>query len=169
VIHVTPEEARSLRQGLLIAAAYLREEESELERLLIPFTKDDNLSQLADAFVYVGLVAVDTTAYSKGVSFEQALRDTKPLGEVTLLVDLPGGPWDEVLRLASKAKHGNSVGQEPIAMDVPSAINVTFRLAISALAELAQVPRFANMTAAELADMFSQGIAAGHGVDTTPH
>lgn len=164
---MTPEQARSLRHGLLIVAAYLRGNEAEVARILAPFATDDNLSAVADAFIYVGLTAVDTAAHSSRRPFHQVLHGITPIDDVTLLAGLPVGPWDEALRLADMAKHAGVTDQEPVALDVPSAVNVTFRLAVSALTDLAKVPRFSSMTPAELADMFVQGIESGYGLDAS--
>jgi hypothetical protein len=167
---MTPEQARSLRHGLLIAGAYLRADEAEMERLLAPFVEKDNLPAVADAFIYAGLVAIDTAAYSRRLPFQRVLRDLRPLDDVTLLADLPVGPWDDALRLAGIAKRGGmadqDADQEPVALDVPSAINVTFRFAISALTDLTREPRFSSMTPAELTAMLAQGVEAGYGVDS---
>ena len=160
---MTPEEAGLLHEGLLIAAAHLRGDNSEEERLLQLFLSVERFSRLADAFVYVALVAADTRATSMGIPFPQVLRSITPRTDVILLAGLPVGPWDEALLLASAVKRsGDEARRIPLSMDVPSAINVTFRLAVSALTELTMTPRFERMTPESLADMFAMGIEQGH-------
>ncbi|HZB30424.1 MAG TPA: hypothetical protein VE465_09690 [Streptosporangiaceae bacterium] len=159
---MTPEQARSLRYGLVIAAAYLRDDTAEVERLLTPFVQGDDLSAAADAFVYVSLVAIDTAVQSRHLPFQQVLDDIKALDGVTLLAGLPVGQWSEAVRLVSAAKQGTA-DREEVSLDVPGAVNVTFRLAVSALTELTKLPMFSTMTPAELADMFAQGIDAIYG------
>jgi hypothetical protein len=46
-------------------------------------------------------------------------------------------------------------------MDIVSAINVTFRLAISALTDLANAPQFAHMTPLTVSEMLNAAIE-GH-------
>ena len=50
----------------------------------------------------------------------------------------------------------------PLSMDIPSAINVMFRLAISALTDLTQTPQFAQMSPLAATEMFVTVIEQTH-------
>jgi hypothetical protein len=160
---MTPDEADLLHDGLLISAAHLRNDGVEEERLLKRFLSDDKFPRLADAFIYVALLAADLYGTSMSIPFQQVLQSITPRSDVILLAGLPVGSWDEVIRLASAVKRsGDEARRTPLSMDVPSAINIAFRLAISALTDLTNVPQFAQMAPEALADMFAKGIEEGH-------
>lgn len=155
-IRMTPEQQALLRHGLLIAAAYLRDDSVEQERLIGSFLTEGRFSRLADAFTCVAVLATDTIAAVQGRSFYEVLQSVSEHTEVFLLPGLPVGPWDEALLLASAVKWGgdDEARRTPLTMDIPSAINVMFRLAISVLTDLANVPQFTHMTPLAVSEIF---------------
>ena len=160
---MTPEEADLLHAGLLVASAHLRDDSAEEERLLQRFLGKDKLPRLADAFVYVALLATEVRATGMNIPFQQALQSITPREDLTLLAGLPVGSWDEAVKLASAVKRsGDEARRTPLSMDVPSAINITFRLAVSALTDLTTIPQFERMTPESLADQLAKGIEEGH-------
>ena len=155
-IRFTPEMRELLHQGLLIAAAYLRRDSAEQDRLIIPFLSEGRFSRLADAFTYVSLLAADVAASFQGRSFHEVLHSIDKRADVSLLAGLPTGPWNEALLLATAVKYGGDeeARRTPLTMDIPSAINVMFQLAISALTDLARTPKFTHMTPLDVSQMF---------------
>jgi hypothetical protein len=149
-----PEQKVLLHDGLLIVAAYLRDDNAELAGLLVPFMTDERVSRLVKAFTYVAVFATDMIAAGQGRPFQEVLQSIDEHTEVFLVPGLPVGPWAGVLRLASVVKRDEDEARRmPPTMDIPSAINVMFRLAVSALTDLTNVPQFAHMTSLALAEM----------------
>ena len=145
---MTAEEAELLHDGLLVASAHLRGDSAEEERVLQPFLRDDRFPRLVEAFIYVALFATELRTTATSIPFQQALQSITPRTDLTLLAGLPMGSWDEAIRLASAVKRsGDEARRTPLSMDVPSAINVTFRLAASALSDLTVVPEVRAHTA----------------------
>ena len=160
---MTPEEAELLHDGLVIISAHQRNDDAEVERLLQKFLQADRFLRLAYAFVYVVIVAAETRATGMGIPFQEALQSIEPRDDVVILDGLPVGPWDEALLLVSAVKRsGEEARNTRLSMDVPSAINITFRLAVSSLIDLTKVPQFASMSPESLADMLAKGLDEGH-------
>ncbi|WP_157996119.1 hypothetical protein [Thermomonospora amylolytica] len=160
---MTPEEAECLEKGLRISLAELRGQQSKKEQLLEPFLSDNEMPRLVEAFVYVALTAVEGISRAKGIPFQEALRSVEELTGVSLFPELPVGPWNEIIDLASAVKRSHEEARAmPLSMDVPSAINAAFRLAISSLTDLSKTPHFGHMSPAELAGMFIKGIEDGY-------
>jgi tetratricopeptide (TPR) repeat protein len=163
-IRMPPEQKELMHTGLLITEAYLSNDSEEQARLIGSFLPEPRrFSRLADAFTYVAIFATEVIAAVQEKSFYEALYSISENTEVLLLPDLPVGPWDEVLLLADAVKVGGDyeARRVPLTMDVVGAINVTFRLAVSALTDLAKVPQFAHMTPLTMSEMLIDAVERG--------
>jgi tetratricopeptide (TPR) repeat protein len=157
-----------MHHGLLIAVAYLRQNDAEKNRLIKPFLKKGRFGRLADAFTYVAILATEIIATGRGKPFQRVLRTINERTDVSLIPEVPTGPWQDALLLASTVKRSEEEARGlPLTMDVPSAINVMFRLAISAITDMTKVPEFAHMTPLAVAEMLTNltekaSLARGH-------
>jgi hypothetical protein len=156
---MTRDEARLLRRGLDLSKTYLRAGQDDAVNELDQYANDEDFPALVQSFVYVGLSAAELAAGAKGVPLDRVMPDIEPRSDVTLLPCLPVGPWSAIIELASAVKQSND-GARRLAhgMDVPSAVNVSFRFAISSLSYLVHVPAFAGRTEADMVDVMREGL-----------
>lgn len=160
---MTPEEAERFEEGLRITAARLRGNAAEEQRLLEAAVERDEMPRLVEGFVYVALTASEMIAQAKAVPLQEILRGLSPRPEVILIPEVTVGSWDDVIDLASAVKRSHvEARQLAHSMDVPGAVNVSFQLAISALTAMSRVPQFRHMSPAQIAEMFIEGVEAGH-------
>jgi hypothetical protein len=152
------------RTGLLISATYLEGNPQAFDRLLNSYGNSD-FARLPEHFVIAGILAVEVLSMGgKRMSYDQALRAVTPCDAVTLFDEFPVGPWSEVLALAAAYRNGGDPAARavPLTMDVPSAVNASFRFAISALVALTEVPDFPSRLPAETAHLLIEGLDVGY-------
>ncbi len=132
---MTPEESRLLRSGASLLAAHLRHDDTWQEALLGQF--DDEPSRLADAFTYVTITAATIDATISGRNLSGVLDG---LDEVDLALVPSSGPlrWADAVDLAIGVSGGNKklIDEAAAQLDVPTAINSAYSLALSVLSDL---------------------------------
>lgn len=161
---MTPDQAASVRDGLVIATAYLRGEGNRLEKVLEPHLSDDRFPRLVESFVLAGVLALDVVGRGgERMTFDRGLEELAPREDVVLLPGLPVGPWPEITALARAYEGGGDAAARkvPLTMDLPDAINAAFRFLVSALVAVGGVPEFAHVGPADAADLFIGGIDDG--------
>ena len=130
---MTPEEAQLTQRGAAILAAYLREDTDGLSALLI----DPTLSEAGDSLIMAAIVAGESLRLSKRCdlaaafdSVPQVLHKITGVGEVD---------WSAAVVLAKAVKTGDKAGiaEGQAGLDVPTAVNSAFSLALSTTNELA--------------------------------
>ena len=152
---MTPEESRLLRVGASVVAAGLRGDRIGQAELLGGFR--DEPARLAEAFAYVAVAAATIDATVSGRNLSQVLDDLS--GVEAGLVS--GSPirWADAVDLAIGISRGNQVliAEASAHMDVPTAINSTYSLALGVLADL---ERRTDRPSADWADALTEGSTA---------
>ncbi len=154
---MTPEQGRLAQQGVAIVAAQIRGDDPGRDKLIEQFVGERGFPKLAEAFTYAAIVAVDIAADGKGISFQAALDMVDARRGVQLV---PGAtvPWGKALRLISAAKTDDRAAATiGYTMDVHSAVNATFQLAVSAFLALEEPPTLGGRTAEEWASTVVTG------------
>lgn len=152
------------RTGLEICAAYLEGDFRTVKRLLAEYP-DEELARLVERFVVAGIVTVEVLSMDgQRMPYDQALRSVIPHEETELLPGITVGPWDEVLALATAFRQGGDAAarQVPLTMDVPAAVNASFRFVISALLTLTGAPHFPFDSPGETARILIEGLDVGY-------
>lgn len=161
---MTPDQAARVRDGLEIAVAYLRGDGDGLDTALEPHLSEDGFPRMVECFVQAGVLAVDVVAKGgERMPVGAAFDEVAPREEVVLLDGLPVGPWAEITALARAYAEGGDAAarQVPMTMDLPGAINASFRFCVSALVAVTGVPEFAHLGPADVAELFIGGIDDG--------
>jgi hypothetical protein len=156
---MTPEEGRLAQQGVAIVAAHLGGDDPGRDKLIEAFVAERGFPKMAEAFSYAAIVAVDIAANGKGITFQAALDSVDARRDVHLV---PGAavPWGKALRLVAAVKAGDPAAATiGYTMDVHSAVNATFQLAVSAFLTVAGTPALGGGTAGEWASVVATGRA----------
>lgn len=160
------DEAVLLRRGLELARTYLDEGHEAALQDADQYANDTDLPKLVQSFVYVGLSSVELVATVEGVSVSDVIRRVQPRSDVTLLTDLPVGPWSKIIELADAVNRSNDEARRlNHGMDVPRAVNASFRFAISALSYVVSRPSFAGRSEVEIIDVLLEGLRQPGAVD----
>ncbi|HEY2174880.1 MAG TPA: hypothetical protein VGH85_13815 [Mycobacteriales bacterium] len=153
-----PEQGRLAQQGVAIVAAQLRGDHVERDQLIEVFVGELGFPKLAEAFSYAAVVAVELAANGQGISFQAALDAVDARRGVRLV---PGAtvPWTKAVQLVSAAKTDDRSAQSiGYTMDVHSAVNATFQLAVSAFLALEDTSGLGGPSGEEWAST----VATGH-------
>jgi hypothetical protein len=131
-VSVNPAQARCVRQAALLSLAHLSGDNSRRDQLLAGF--EPRLDACVEGFAFLSVSAANIFVLGKGGSPEDFLASLPVLNEELL----PGAPvaWAIAVRLASSVSKKLptaalvDVGKQ---MDVPTAINSSFSVAIASL------------------------------------
>lgn len=152
------------RTGLELCAAFFEGDFRTVERLLDEYPGEE-ISRLVERFVVAGIVTVEVLSMDgRRMPYDQALMSVIPHEEIQLFPGLPVGPWAEVLALAKAYRSGGDAAARkvPLTMDVPGAINTSFRFAVSALLALTAAPHFPPNSPGETARILIEGLDVGY-------